>query len=189
IEGTADDNNGNLREAFSNLLSQEDRLKGKMPRIIMGDGKYDAVAKFNNHPLRSEDSVFFLLVDLDEVFDTDKEYYLEKLKNKNTRNFCCTAHNTFFMIQEVESWILSQPEVLDQYYKINISSKVKNIVPQKISNPSDYLNQLVQQKSRQTKSYHKVKVCVGLLSHLNLKKLREDFKEVDEFIFELSDSK
>lgn len=129
IEGTADDCNGSLREAFSKLLSQDDHLKGKMPQIIMGDGKSDAVAKFNKHPLRTTDSFFFLLVDLDEVFEGDKSCYVEKLRNRNTRDFYCTQDNTYFMVQEVEAWILSQAEVIEQCYKIKVPAKMKSRDP------------------------------------------------------------
>jgi len=47
IEGTKDESNGILRQGFNKLLSQ--KLKGSMPRIIMGEGKTQAIKKFKNY--------------------------------------------------------------------------------------------------------------------------------------------
>lgn len=186
IEGTTDDNNGNLRVAFSKLLFQEEQLKGRMPQIIMGDGKNDAIAKFHHHPLRSADSFFFLLVDLDEAYVEEKEKYIKKLKNGNLRKFYCENDNTYFMVQEMEAWILSQPEILEQYYKIKVVNKLRGVNAALISNPSDFLKQLVGKQSGYMKSYHKVKDCVKLLPMLDLKKLRKEFEEVDAFLTGIS---
>ena len=61
IEGTTDDTNGDLRQGFSSLLSQE--LEDLMPRIKMTDSKSQAINKFkkpfpNDNPL--------LIIDLDK---------------------------------------------------------------------------------------------------------------------------
>lgn len=44
VEGTTDTSNGDLRKGFNKLLSK--KLSGKMPRIVMGDGKTQAINKF-----------------------------------------------------------------------------------------------------------------------------------------------
>ena len=62
IEGTQDLDNGDLRLAFAKLLEKE--LKGKMPRIVMGNGKGQTVDKFQSTPLqKGEDR--YVLVDSD----------------------------------------------------------------------------------------------------------------------------
>ena len=47
IEGATDTRNGILRQGFHKLLVQ--KLEGKMPRIIMGEGKKQSIDKFLNY--------------------------------------------------------------------------------------------------------------------------------------------
>ena len=97
--------------AFSKLFEQE--LKGNMPQIILGDGKNQTIDKFRTSPLvKGEER--YLLVDSDEKI-TDKADVVERVNGKCKQKNCkieATEDNTFFMEQEVEAWILSQPEAL-----------------------------------------------------------------------------
>lgn len=46
IEGSADRSNGALSQGFHKLLKK--KLAGNMPRIIMGNGKYQTINKFKS---------------------------------------------------------------------------------------------------------------------------------------------
>ncbi|GAB1443930.1 hypothetical protein MASR2M39_27750 [Ignavibacteriales bacterium] len=57
VEGTKDTSNGDLRKGFNKLLSKN--LSGKMPRIVMGDGKKQAIDNSKN----SNNSLLFCDLD------------------------------------------------------------------------------------------------------------------------------
>lgn len=167
IEGSTDRTNGNLREGFAKLFGQ--KLKDQMPRLVMGNGKDQTIDKFMND--NSDEK--FLLIDLD--------------KNENQRTSEITAlglskyqRSSFFMIQEMEAWILSQPNVLDAYYKGGISKQIPSKHSKEISDPSDELVKLT--KRTRKGEYHKIKDAVNLLPLLDLSQLEIDFEDVKKLI-------
>ena len=166
IEGSSNDKNGNLRQGFGTLFEQ--KLKGRMPKIILGDDKHSTIRKFKGDKLSEKK---LILIDLDadeETRDTQlKELELDKAQ-------------TFFMIQELEAWFISQSEVLDSYYDFDIKSKVSKKDPKTISNPSDLLAQLT--KKTKKGEYHKVKHATDLLKKLNLATLEKSFEDVKKLI-------
>ena len=180
IEGTQDLDNGDLRLAFAKLFEKE--LKGKMPRIVMGNGKGQTVDKFQSTPLqKGEDR--YVLVDSDApVGDNEKvnicQHYNEQ--KVNLKQLCTTA-NTYLMIQEAEAWILSQPEVLKKF-KIKL-----NKLPQKnvmeISGPSDLMASMYKDSG---KEYHKVRDFCRVFPELDTKSLKEYFSEFKNLIEILS---
>lgn len=176
IEGTQDLDNGDLRLAFAKLLEKE--LKGKMPRIVMGNGKGQTVDKFQSTPLqKGEDR--FVLVDSDApVGDNDKEnicqhYNEQKPKLKQP----CTMANTYLMIQEAEAWILSQPDVLKRF-KIKLNKLPKKNVME-ISDPSDLMADMYKDSG---KEYHKVRDFSRVFPELDTKALKEYFPEFNSLI-------
>lgn len=180
IEGTQDLDNGNLRLAFAKLFEKE--LKGKMPRIVMGNGKGQTVDKFQSTPLQKGENRY-VLVDSDApVNDNDKEnicqhYNEQKPKPKQP----CTTANTYLMIQEAEAWILSQPDVLKKF-KIKL-----NKLPQKnvmeIPDPSDLMVDMYKDSG---KEYHKVRDFSRVFPELDTKALKEYFPEFNSLIETLS---
>jgi len=168
IEGTSDTRNGNLRQGFHKLLEQ--KLKGKMPRIVMGDGKNQAIKKFLNF---GKDEFPRLLIDLDKK-ETEKK--MDLIENKLSKE----PENVFYMIQEMEAWFLSQPEILDSYYSENISKKIPNRSAKDISNPSVFLYKIT--KASKKRKYHKVVHAVDLLQKLNAIKLMDDFDDFKKLI-------
>jgi hypothetical protein len=172
IEGTSDTRNGNLRQGFHKLLEQQ--LKGKMPRIVMGDGKNQAIKKFLNY---SNDRFPGLLIDLDKK-ESFKEDDLKKNKLYDKSVF------VYYMVQEMEAWFLSQPKILDSYYSEKISKKIPNRPAMEISKPSDLLYQIT--KTSKKRKYHKVVHAVDLLQNLDAKKLMEDFEDFKSLIQTLS---
>lgn len=111
IEGTSETDNGSLRNAFSRLLEKE--LKGKMPQVIMGDGKEQTIDKFLTKPLAPNEQRF-LLIDSDQpLANNAKITIVSKIQAREVnKKIEATAENVFFMVQKAEAWILSQPDVL-----------------------------------------------------------------------------
>ena len=179
VEGTSDLDNGSLRKAFSDLLKKE--LTGKMPQIIMGDGISQTVDKFMSKPLLVNEHRF-LLIDSDQLFTEDVRKSIMKKYNdaKPNKKESMEKGNTFFMVQEVEAWILSQPEILEKA-QINTSSLPKKNVME-ITKPSEELARLYKLSM---KEYHKVIDFVKVFPGLDSKKLRDYFDEYDRLILAL----
>ena len=129
IEGTSNKSNGDLSQGFYELLKTE--LEGNMPRIAMTNGKMQAIKQFKN----SKAAFSFLLIDLDVSEDLKEEQIIELGLQKQ-------EEWVFFMVQEVEAWFISQPKILDDYYRTDISSKLKGKHPKKIKKPSELLMKL-----------------------------------------------
>lgn len=165
VEGTTDDTNGDLRQGFENLLKKE--LAEKMPRIKLGNGITQTIDKFSN-----TEGVKFLLIDLDDHADKKAER-LNKLNLPDSK--------TFFMVQAMEAWFLSQPDILKDFYKKDLK------IPQKhaseIAKPDRELRKLT--KNSDKKEYHKVRHAVELLSKLDVKKLKNDFPDFNHLIHSL----
>ncbi len=177
IEGTSETDNGSLRKAFSDLLRKE--LNGDMPKIIMGDGKNQTIDKFHSTPVGEEKR--YLLFDSDKV-NPDKFILCKTINDeKPNRKIDATPDNTFLMIQEVEAWILSQPEILSQR-GVNVSNlNIANV--ENVSKPSRFLSDLYQ-KSHLT--YTKVREFVRVFPKLDTSKLKEDCPEFKALIETLS---
>ena len=169
IEGTRDVSNGDLREGFRKLLEQ--KVKGTMPRISMGDGKTQTIGKF----LRSDHAR--MLCDLDNSpkhVEADlREYDLLDRRNE-----------VFYMIQEMEAWILSQPDVIDKFYCEDVSRRVPKKQVELIAEPDKEL-QNITRNSRRGK-YHKVKHGSQLLQMLDAGRLYTDFADFKRLIDNLN---
>lgn len=174
IEGTTDTDNGNLREAFSLLLEQE--LKGNMPRIIMGDGKNQTIDKFHGTPLKKEEKRF-LLFDSDEPNPDKAKVCADFNDAKPNRKIDATEENTFLMIQEVEAWLLSQPNVLAAA-GINMS-KFGVVDVESINKPSEKLAELYKHSG---KIYSKVNEFVKVFPKLDSSQLKQSCLEYKALI-------
>lgn len=175
IEGEPNTPNGDLRQCFSKLF--EKRLKGKLPKTILGAGKKLTIDKFKNNRLEAQ--MFLLLVDLDGKEDKI-EADLEEHQLLDHRE------NVFYMIQEMENWFLSQPKILDEYYgkdtvtKKKISEKLPKKKAVDIDNPDKVLQGLT--KTTPRGEYHKITHAVELLKLLDASKLEVDFPEFKRLI-------
>jgi hypothetical protein len=171
VEGSLDAGNGDLRQGFSCLL--EKKLKGKMPRIVMGGGKKNAIDKFiNSNDVRT----FFLLVDLDKV-ESFRKNDIDDYGLESKEEF------VFFMIQEMEAWFLSQLDILDSFCKSKISTKIPEKDPREIEKSDEFLQNLT--KSSKKRKYHKVKHGVELLKKLDPDILYEKFNAFKNMIDKL----
>ena len=174
------DNSEKLRESFQTLLSkgvQDDRIQIK----IDTKGSYTSIIKM---PLHSS-QLALLDLDGDQSQKTVrlKEYQLDKHQDF-----------VFFMIQAMESWILSQPDAIEktfeEYTKILEDSlaefqALKDASPEDISNPSGVLNSLLQSYFEYEKAGKIKKLKYGKLknSHLMIQQLDP---EILEYQFEKS---
>lgn len=165
IEGTDDLSNGNLREGFHKLLEKE--IGGRMPTIAMSGGKSQSIGKFKN----SKESK--LLCDLDAA-KSEIEKDLEDNELKELRE------SVFYMIQEMEGWFLSQPEILDKFYNFKVSGKLAKKHGDQFSHPDEELMRVT--KDSKKGQYHKVNHGVELLKLLDTKKLMTDFPEFKRLI-------
>ena len=160
-----------LRKAFNDLLTQE--LNGDMPKIVMGDGRYQTIKKFRTAP-KGDGEERFLLMDSDAPVP-DKKKFLDEILRENPNpkcgNFDISEENTFLMIQEVEAWILSQPEALKER-GIEKGLPLSNI--EEISKPSKKLSEIYKQNDKQ---YDKVKEFQKIFALLRSDELKEHSKE------------
>jgi hypothetical protein len=168
IEGTKDISNGNLREGFNKLLVK--KLEGKMPTISMGDGKKQTIDKFKNSSNSN------MLCDLDaaeaKIADDLKENEISEYKD-----------SVFYMIQEMEAWFISQPEILDNFYNVAISKKLTKKHASLFEEPDKELQRIT--KDTKKKTYHKVNHGAQLLKLLDIDKLMKDFPEFKRLIEKL----
>lgn len=176
IEGTPEQENGDLRKAFNLLLSKE--LKGTMPRIVMGNGKRQTIDKFQMAPLQKGETRF-LLLDSDcslPKIESRKEY--QKFNDSCPKRLIDSSpDNTFFMIQEVETWILSQPDALISMGLKRVNIPGGNITD--IANPSDLLARIYKENG---KEYHKVRDFVKVFPRLNTQALKVRFPDFESLI-------
>lgn len=179
IEGTSDLDNGSLRKAFSILIEKE--LKGKMPQIIMGDGVSQTVDKFMSKPLQ-ENERRYLLIDSDQLLTEEVRDVIMKKYNdaKPNKRKNMEKENTFFMVQEAEAWILSQPDVLEKFRISTASLPKKNVT--EITKPSLELARLYKNSN---KEYHKVIEFVKVFPSLDSPKLKNYFEEYNRLIIAL----
>ena len=73
IEGSSNDKNGNLRQGFGKLFEQ--KWKGHMPKIILGDDKHSTIRKFKGDKGSKKK---LLLIDLDANEDARADQIQER---------------------------------------------------------------------------------------------------------------
>ena len=167
VEGSANTSNGNLRLGINKLLAQV--LRGKMPKIIMGEGRSQTVRKFKN----SHEDFNLLLIDSDcredELPVTCQQLQIEY------------DQNTFFMIQEMEAWFISQKPILEKYYNKQVVTAIKKLgAPKSITKPSKELRKYT--TNHKKREYEKVKHATDLLLRLNASQLMKDFPEFKRLV-------
>ena len=174
IEGEPNSPNGDLRQGFAKLL--EKKVGGKLPKIIFGAGKTQTIDKFLNNRLNADS--FLLLVDLDGPENTrDSDLSKYKLTNRSS--------DVFYMIQEMEAWFISQPDILDDFYgKDNNGKKVSEKLTKReigeIDDPKGELKKAT--KTSQKGVYQEISHGVELLKRLDTDRLCNAFIDVKNLI-------
>ena len=131
------ENTARLRESFNKLLNAD--FENEQVRI-------EAIPSYSVHQtvkIRIANSL--LLIDL----DTDKNKRSERILKSQLTDI---QENVFFMIQSMEAWILSQPEVIEQvfaYFKVGTDSvkddsQLQNKHPEAIIHPDRVLDTIFQ---------------------------------------------
>ncbi|MEO5643050.1 MAG: DUF4276 family protein [Bacteroidia bacterium] len=165
IEGTTDTSNGDLRVGFGMLI--EKKAKGRLLRIVMGKGKSETVKHFKS----STDSK--LLCDLDfPSTEADKDLNEYGIKEQ--------YDSVFYMIQEMEAWFISQPEILDDFYNSEISKRLTKKNASEFVNPDEELQRIT--KDSKKGMYHKVNHGSQLLKLLDADKLYNYFPDFKRLI-------
>ena len=175
IEGK---NNTEIRSSFVGLLQKE--LSGTMPKVVMGNGISETVSKFRSAPLEMGEERL-LVVDSDEKI-TDRDNLVKRINAKCNQKNCvveATPENTFFMEQEVEAWILSQPDALKER-KIFEGLPLSNITS--ISKPSEKLAEIYKKNCR---TYNKTKEFSAVFKYIDSAKLKSYSPEYKALIEKL----
>ena len=138
-----------------------------------------------------------LLIDL----DAPKEQSAERLKRYESLD----TTKIFFMIQEMEAWILSQVDKIEEFGRneglirkkanedIQNNPLINNIHPEAISKPSQKLDTILRQyfdvvkirgakERRKGKRYSKTKDGPKLIGLLNMEILMQDFDEANRLV-------
>lgn len=165
IEGAKDTTNGDLRQGFGILL--EKKLKGKMPRIIMGEGKNNTIDKFKSR------NNSYVLCDLDAP-ENERQNDIKK------NNLSSQSDFVFYMIQEMEAWFLSQPDSLNEFYNYDFDNKIPKKHASEFSEPDKFLQNITKETKKGT--YHKIKHGYLLLQKLDADKLCKDFPDFQNLI-------
>ena len=176
VEGESKSPNGDLRQGLSKLLAQ--KLNHKLPSIVLGDCKTQTINKFlkNRRPC----DLTLLLIDL---YKQDNEIN-QDLKNNQ---LLARQSDVFYMVQEMESWFISQPKILNAFYgcdnnKKKISDKLLKKKATEISKPNEELIKITKTTQNRSEPYHKIKHAIELLKLLDATKLEDDFTEFKRLI-------
>ena len=180
------DNSQKFRESFYNIFYKLIDKQAFNITIQLGSGNKQTIKFFKTQ--MDKNSV--LLIDLDNsIAYRDKRLLELELDNYKDR--------VFFMVQEMEAWILSQPQKIDECYgnnykrersAFNISddSLLIGKHPEEITKPSLVLKVLLKRyfsyEKRgkiKKKEYGKLKDAPDLLNLLDAKKLSDVFIDVN----------
>ncbi len=176
------DNTNALREAFNTLLNSG--IENKNIKIIA-------------HPVYSIKGAVkrggaggLMLLDLD-----GKKTLKSKRISDNELNDIEDC--VFFMVQTMEAWILSQPDVIEQYFitthlkrttnRLSEDEAIKGKHPETIIHPDNVLNSLLQGHFYSIKSGtkkklkykgSKLRLAPSLIENLDINTLKETFEDV-----------
>lgn len=184
-------NSQRLRESFHHLLSQKiDATKFKL-EVYNGSGIKQTINFFKAKLNKGEE--VFLLIDL----DSKKSQRLSRLQELEL-NDKSHSEKVYFMIQEMEAWILSQPDKIEECFrnlkrvKSNKELIEDNILkdkePEEIVKPSEKLHTLlgryyrIEKKGKERKKkYSKLRDGADLIQLLDFDRLEQTFEDVRNF--------
>jgi len=184
IEAQTIANSERLRESFYKLLVQVIEPKYFNLQIEMGAGEKNACKIFKRAVSKNRCS---LLIDL----DGGKEIRETRLKDLEINDY---SEFVFFMIQQMEAWILSQPAAIEKgmaFYnrekqeKLLSDDQIFSYLPYEISQPASKLNTILSryysfQKRgvKKKKKYGKLKDAPLFIENIDAKELSKTFEDV-----------
>lgn len=189
------DSSVTFRENFYKLFSQK-LLPKKFNLKIEPFGTITHVKRMLNYAKDQKINAAFL-IDL----DAPKEKRKERLSYYESSD----VTKIFFMIQEMEAWILSQVDKIEEFGKnehlerkkpdehIAANPLIKNKHPEDIENPADKLNTILRQyfhenkirrgtSKKSVKSYSKAKDAPKLIGLLELQRLMLCFDDANRLV-------
>lgn len=176
VEGGANEKNGSLRVAFGQLF----RPVGGRHRVQfkMCKDTDEAIKQFRAEQ-EGRSRIFdraYLLIDLEGT----ESQRTERLRQKALTAY---ADQIFFMVQKMEAWFLSQPQVVRNFYRQGCGA-LPTRPAHEVPNPDTILGHATDgtQKGR----YHKVSHAVMLLPDLHLPTLRNAFPDVERLVAKLT---
>ncbi len=208
--GIADDDTGQmLRNAFTFLFEQEiPQLKALFLFQMSGGWKaalksfaksLNAESLHQNHLLIDFQDVPAHLVSKKENLAQQVEEYLEKgeIDAPIVDYFKASFLDVFFMVQKMEAWILSQPEVIEkcfghlEYNRTKFEArkgKELALAASSIKDPDSVLNELLRYFEKPDKNGNfrklkyekggKVRLAYEMLTKLSMKQLMTDFEDI-----------
>jgi hypothetical protein len=180
-------NSEKLREGFYKLLSKVVQPDNFNLVIELGASDKNAAKSFKKYATINPNTA--LLIDLDGSKSTIgqrlSDLGVSKLNNR-----------VFFMIQEMEAWIISQPDAIEECYKtryIREKAGIKleddelfKVHPEEIKKPSEKLKVLLGKyysemkgNVKKKKKYGKLKDAPLLIENLDISKLTETFDDIN----------
>ncbi|GHT39895.1 hypothetical protein AGMMS49965_07230 [Bacteroidia bacterium] len=196
IDVATRDNSESLRQSFHRIFTE---LLGSEVKIIVQPlaGNKNAARIF----AKSFDSNAFLYTDLDDIkAHIDNWFNKLEIDEKPIIFGESKKEKIFFMIQEMEAWILKQPEIIElwgknnNYKRTNPDEIISNhsLISRKdiesIEKPSTALSTIIKHFfSRNVNGqfkkvrYGKLKTAPNLLDCLDVEKLKNSDSEIDRF--------
>lgn len=191
------DNSEKLRESFYLIFSQILSPIDFNISIKQGSGNKQTIKFFKSKVKKQDNSI--LLIDLDD-FKDKKDNKLTEFDLKEYKN------NVFFMVQEMEAWIISQIDKIDLHYKNKFFRKKKevnlsndNIIrgkhPESITKPSKVLKVILgryfsyKSNKKRNKKYSKLRDGADLLAIINSNDLRNVFTDFEKLILKIEQTK
>ena len=190
------DRSTEFRRAFHKLFSQSIENERISLSIEPATGWKAAAKTYIRHKQKGDKS-YCLLIDLDGKIETKPKMLNESLDGME-ENLAHFQNEVFFMVQEMEAWILSQPDVIEVYadnkgYRRKLEKKVSEhhflrVHPIEISKPSEKIKTIFREyfeeqiiRSSKTKikavEYHKTKIAPDLINMLDFQKLTKTFDD------------
>lgn len=176
------ENTTHLRESFNKLLN------AGLPQEQVRIQAEPAYSITNIVHIRQENAL--LLMDLDDTKD-------KKIQRLTDNKLLDIQDFVFFMVQRMEAWILSQPEVIEQVFanfkvtdkKVAEDTKIAGKHPEDIRYPDEVLSTILQrffsyEKAGKMKKlkYGKLKIAPQLIENLDIQKLVTMFEDVEALL-------
>lgn len=186
ISASTINNSEKLREGFHKLLSKMVNPDKFNLVVEIGAGEKNAAKSFKQYA-NLDDNVS-LVIDLDR----SKSLRIQKLEYLEVEEF---EKRVFFMVQEMEAWIISQPDVIEEcfnarYIREKVDFKIENdelflIHPEAVSKPSEKLKVFLGRyysemkgNIKKKKKYGKLKDAPLLIENLDIHKLIATFDDI-----------
>ena len=177
--------------------------------ILLNGGYQETVKKYADAKYVQADISSFLMVDYQDINGNDKaekhstiqqkidEHCVYKGWRNSPVNIAEQTEQIFFMVQKMDAWILSQPDVINTAFSAarrnnnRVTARIETIRTRPITevrNPDDEMRFLMRCYEEEKKgewkklSYGKIKTVVRLLPLLDIDQLRRDFDDVQRFV-------